>query len=99
MGGLRYLRTGSYASVENWKSELSDSYPELSGNIGLATKITIAPRAFNLLTAEGNAQCSWPSTGSSDVLFTFAALDHDKVSNHGPTYGGVWLHREGDLIL
>lgn len=84
---------------KNWRSELSDTYPELTGNIGLSTKITIAPSAFSLLTAEANALCSWPSAGSNDILFTFAALDHDKVTEHGPTYNGVWLHREGDLIL
>jgi hypothetical protein len=83
----------------NWRSALSENFPDLNGNIGQATKITIAPAAFALLTAEATAQCSWPSVGADDILFTFAALDHDKVSEHGPTYLGVWLHREGDLIL
>jgi len=37
-----------------WRSELSDNYPELTGNIGFATKITIAPKVFSLLVAEAN---------------------------------------------
>jgi hypothetical protein len=83
----------------NWRSELSSNYPGVSGNIGSSIKLTIAPKALSILLAEANHRCSWPSVDSNDILFTFAGLDHDKVSEHGPVYGGVWLHREGDLIL
>src|SRR5208283_2851794 len=83
----------------NWRSDLSSNYPNVSGDIGSSIKITIAPKAFSILLAEANQRCSWPSVDSNDILFTFAGLDHDKVSEHGPIYGGVWLHREGDLIL
>ena len=82
----------------NWRSDLKDKYPERDANIGFATKISIAPGALSLLKSEANPGCSWPSVQSDNILFTFAALDHDKVSEHGPSYG-VWLHREGDLII
>jgi FRG domain len=83
----------------NWRSDLKDKYPERDANIGFATKITVGPEALSLLKSEANAACSWPSVQSDNILFTFAGLDHDKVSEHGPTYEGVWLHREGDLII
>jgi hypothetical protein len=68
----------------NWCSELGSNYPELSGNIGSATKITIAPKAFSLLLAEADPHCSWPSVDSDDILFTFAGLDRDKVKQTEP---------------
>lgn len=83
----------------NWRSELDSQYAGLTGNIASATKITIAPMAFTLLGTEASSNCSWPSVDSNDILFTFAGLDHDKAVEHGPPYRGVWLHREGDLIL
>lgn len=70
----------------NWRSDLKDKYPERDANIGFATKISIAPGALSLLKSEANPGCSWPSVQSDNILFTFAALDHDKVSEHGPSY-------------
>jgi hypothetical protein len=65
----------------NWRSELGSQYSGLSGNIGSATKITIAPKSFSLLRAEAAPDCSWPSVDSDDILFTFAGLDHDKSAS------------------
>jgi hypothetical protein len=48
----------------HWKSELSDTYPEVRGDISLCTKITIAPTAYSLLSNELPSQASlyrWPT--------------------------------------
>lgn len=82
-----------------WRADLSQIYGGISGNIKDTVKITISPTAKAKLDQATNATLAWPNLGADGCFFTFAALDHDKVSDHVPPYHGVWLQRDADLIL
>jgi hypothetical protein len=89
--------------VRTWTTRhfhLEEHISGVQGCICSATKITVAPWALE----EGRRMATidrieWPALESSDLYFSFAQIDHDKVIEHGPPYDGVWLHREEDLIV
>lgn len=83
----------------HWKFDLNKIYPGIEGNIGSTVKISISPNARRVLESATGIECAWPSLGADGIFFSFAELDHDKVIDHGPPYGGVWLQRNDDLIV
>lgn len=83
----------------HWRFDLDKIYPGVSGNIGSTVKISISPSARRVLESALEADCAWPSLGADGIFFAFAELDHDKVIDHGPPYGGVWLQRDDDLVF
>jgi hypothetical protein len=83
-----------------WNFPLQDHYPEMQGNIGAATKISISPEAADVLAQEDHElRLSWPRLGSDDLLFTFSQYSYDRVDDLEWPFSGVWLHRSRNLIL
>jgi hypothetical protein len=84
-----------------WHFKLGSIHPGIDGDVADATKVVLSPGALEALAAaiEAEAPLSWPQLGTNNLLFTFAALDHDKVIEHSPPYYGVWLFRDHDLIV
>jgi hypothetical protein len=83
-----------------WTFDLSTRFPQWTGNIAEAVKITVSERARELLeAADANVPCAWPAVEASDIFFSHSQMGHDKVIDNGPPYCGVWLHREGDWIV
>lgn len=84
--------------IENF--EISNIHEGQNGNFKDSAKITIPPDILNkILVNVENNQFEWPEINSESILFTFAELDHDKVSEHTPPYYGIWLHKDNDLLL
>jgi hypothetical protein len=82
-----------------WRFELGSVHPGATGDIKDTAKITLSPEAKEILFGVEGRKCSWPDLDSDGLFFTFAALDHDKVIDHGPPYDGVWLQRDDELII
>jgi hypothetical protein len=84
---------------KRWLSDLGAIHLGSKGNIRDCTKIMLSPSAKAILANSIQTACSWPALNNDGLFFTFAEVDHDKVSNHGPLYEGVWLQRDDDLII
>lgn len=84
---------------KQWQFDISQVYPELSGDIKDTIKVSLTPEAWGLLQKATDKRLQWPELGSDGVFFTFAALDHDKVVEHSPPYHGVWLQRDDELVV
>lgn len=84
---------------KHWQADISKLYGGVVGNFKDTIKITISPTAKAKLDQAADAKLAWPKLDSNGCFFTFAELDHDKVIEHGPSYHGVWLQRDSDLIL
>lgn len=86
-----------------WKEEtfnISEIHDGQNSIFGETAKITISPIAFHKLFTDTNEiELVWPLINSNSIFFTKAVLDHDKVIDHSPTYVGVWLHKDNDLLL
>lgn len=83
-----------------WHFDLGKLHTGLSGDISKAAKVTVAPWAWEAMNdAIHDGQFEWPELENNDLFFSLAAVDHDKVIDHGPPYHGTWLHRDGDLIV
>lgn len=84
----------------NWTFPLGDLYPGFNSDINEATKLTLSPRALEILYEHNrNVPLQWPELGSSNLLFTFSQYAHDKVDDIEFPFEGVWLHKDQDLIL
>lgn len=84
---------------KRWRFELETLHDGLVGNICNSVKITMSPRAQRICEEINEIPCEWLDVGRSDLFFTFAALDHDKVIEHGPPYDGVWVHKSDEFLL
>ena len=84
----------------SWNFPLRDHYLEMEGNIGATTKISISPRAAEVLAQEDHKlRLSWPRLGSDELLFTFSQYAYDRVDDLEWPFDGVWLHKSRNLIL
>jgi hypothetical protein len=83
-----------------WNFPLQDRYPEVDGNISRTTKISISPRAYDVLAQEDSSvRLAWPRVGSSELLFTYSQYAYDRVDELTWPFHGVWLHQSRDLVL
>ncbi|MFZ0039144.1 MAG: FRG domain-containing protein [Candidatus Acidiferrales bacterium] len=83
-----------------WKFDLSQRLSGVTGDISEATKITLSPRAHDIVfEPPPEVPLRWPSVGTDELFFTFAQYGHDKVDEIQYPYRGVWLHRDKDLII
>jgi hypothetical protein len=82
-----------------WLAELEEMHGGIKGNIRDTIKITLTPTAKQKLDSIDEVELAWPALGANGYFLTYAALDHDKVIEHGPPYYGVWLQKDGDLII
>lgn len=83
-----------------WNFALKDYHPDIEGNIGTASKVSISPRGCDVLAQEdASVPLVWPRLESEDLLFTFSQYAYDKVDDLTWPFQGVWLHRSGDLVL
>lgn len=82
-----------------WRYLLASMHSGASGDIRDTVKVTLTPEALEVLKASHSKDYSWPQLDSDGLFFTFAGMDHDKVSEHAPPYAGVWLQRDDDMII
>ncbi len=83
-----------------WNFEITDEIPSISGNVAKATKLTLSPRAQQILHKPvDDVPLQWPNLGTDELLFTFAQYGHDKVYDIEYPYHGVWLHRDKELVI
>lgn len=82
-----------------WHFRLEEIHAGVNVDLADAGKVTIHPDIWEYLQQLSNVPLSWPDLGSDSLLFTFAAIDHDKVIEHGPPYLGIWLVKRGDMII
>ena len=86
-----------------WKIDdfnISEIYEGQSGEFGKTVKITISPKAFDIIKVDKEIDdLEWPSVDSNSIFFTLAEYDYDKIIDHSPPYHGVWLHKDGELLI
>jgi len=83
-----------------WQFELGDQLLGVQGNVANAVKLTLSPRAKQIIDEPwDDLPLRWPSLGSDELLFTFSQYGYDKVDEIDFPYQGVWLHRDKELII
>jgi hypothetical protein len=82
-----------------WHHDLSQRFPQWSGDIADAVKITLSEHVRELLEASADAPLRWPDVEANDIFFSFSQWGHDKVIDYAPPYHGVWLHQDGEWIV